>query len=911
MILEAKKFKIAAACSKQYKLQSILHDKEQTELLKRKAISMVCRTFLETSKKELTLSKLKSIVKSVLQYEADWFTYDWQSDIQRKEDLLLFERLFKWFMDGSFEFEKLPDQSYSYVLPQEIQLGDLNVTQLSAKPDLILKYPDGKREALFIRTSKTDVSLKGRSSSTRIDSDVNLIVAKLLLEEKYPGISCGYFFLRCERDLPDAIAFDATDGTSKKDNHLVESFDSKNDLKTLESKLLNILNEPFKKDCVFGCFYSGICPIIKQSLGPTYNELTAFFDDVNSDKTYKLPLLFNKDQQEAIRHIDGALCVPAGPGSGKTATLVARCIYMLQSGIVPENILLVAFTNKAVDEISERVIPYCKDGRYPKITTIDSLAQEILINCSCGGSSLKLLTETDELKIIFNLTRFYYKLHGVSYKLIFGRNGLLDVLRKRIHDYLSYYKNNQDEFFAKYEGLSNDFIKLAEEYEIIIKHGNYITFEQQLSMCNDLLQTSEQLQKIYGNMYRYIMIDEFQDINSEQELFFELLQKEYGNICIFGDDDQAIYRFRKGSSKYMLEFKTKYNAAEIILSDNYRSTTEIVDYASHLIEHVPTQFRIQKNLVAHSTGSEPVILEQESISTLNDILDSLVKQYDKKQIAILAPTNAALKELLPQLNCNALLSRSYLTDDVLFLLVYNLLKLKYEGMNDKPLYSLLSLLDKNIADELVNYRITGGLYGFILNMREEYKPVLNYSYYEEPLESLQDDFFYLIFGFISYAHKLIEAETPCDMFVKHIANSLGIERSLSLNGLQDLIKSKSFKSLTQMYDYLHYMIMLEDETLTETNPTVDAVRLLTLHESKGKEFDAVIMYDTQKLGRPSSKKASPEELEKEQIDGLRLAYVGMTRAKKTLYVLSDGRGLVTDILSSFADNYNKERRRAV
>ncbi|HQM89841.1 MAG TPA: UvrD-helicase domain-containing protein, partial [Exilispira sp.] len=315
--------------------------------------------------------------------------------------------------------------------------------------------------------------------------------------------------------------------------------------------------------------------------------------------------IINKDlsenQKKAVLHIEGPLLVFAGAGSGKTKTLTYRVAYLIEElKVKPDNILAVTFTNKASEEMKERIKNLLnKDINLFWIGTFHSMCSRILrkeIVYLGYNKNFTILDEDDSLKIIDEAIK----------NLDFQKNYFQS---REIYNKISYIKSRGlfvEDYIPK-DGYDEALKKIFLKYEEIKKNGNLVDFDDLINFVTKILNQNDIISRFYSEKFKFILVDEYQDINPAQHKLLKALTKYNKNIFVVGDDDQSIYKFRGSSSELMLSFKDDFEKVEVVyLSENYRSTETIVNASKFLIKNNKT--REEKPLYAIKSGGDKIKL---------------------------------------------------------------------------------------------------------------------------------------------------------------------------------------------------------------------------------------------------------------------------------------------------------------
>lgn len=591
--------------------------------------------------------------------------------------------------------------------------------------------------------------------------------------------------------------------------------------------------------------------------------------------------IINKDlsenQKKAVLHIEGPLLVFAGAGSGKTKTLTYRVAYLIEElKVKPDNILAVTFTNKASEEMKERIKNLLnKDINLFWIGTFHSMCSRILrkeIVYLGYNKNFTILDEDDSLKIIdeaiknLNFQKNYFQSREIYNKISYIKSRGLFV-----EDYIP--KDGYD------EALKKIFLK----YEEIKKNSNLVDFDDLINFVTKILNQNDIISRYYSEKFKFILVDEYQDINPAQHKLLKALTKYKKNIFVVGDDDQSIYKFRGSSSELMLSFKDDFEKVEVVyLSENYRSTETIVNASKFLIKNNKT--REEKPLYAIKSGGDKIKLYRaineidEARFIVKKIIELKETGIDFSQIAILYRTNAQsrtfeeaailfsipyrlvggikfyqrkeIKDLLSYLRI-VLNERDFLSLER----VFNFPKI---GVGEKTFDKIKFYLEteKSLIDSLEkileitkNKKVNNSITKFIENFKK--------------WKNLQDDIFELINSIISDVQ-----------FLENIEE----EKKENIYEFLNIVKEFNDRTgSTRLEDFLSYISLISD---VDTIDTSDKITLMTVHSAKGLEFNTVFIVGLEEGLFPHFKSLlSNEDIEEER----RLLYVAMTRAKENLY----------------------------
>ena len=565
--------------------------------------------------------------------------------------------------------------------------------------------------------------------------------------------------------------------------------------------------------------------------------------------------------------------VLAGPGSGKTFVITHRIKYLIEGpGINPAHILVVTFSRAAAKEMKDRFEKLCSKS----LVTFGTFHSVFfnLLKTAYGFSSEQIAS--DELR--YTLIKELIKRNSIENEDINTLAGnLLNEIALVKQDNISiknYYSNS----------ISSDtFKKIYRDYEGELEARGKLDFEDMLSLTYELLSERSDILKAVQNRYRYILVDEFQDINFLQYNIIKLMAGEKQNITVVGDDDQSIYRFRGARPEIMLGFERDFrNAKKVFLDINFRSSTQIVNASTKLISFNSKRF--PKNFKAKNGDGAPVSLIEfknpflEVNSIIKDIKDYIKSGQDINSIAVLYRTNLSPRLLIERLMRNNI---PFTIRDA----IPNL----FDHWVAKDIISYIKLAI-NIGDKSDLLRIS--------NKPNRYISRDSLSSSRANIETLfdyYDDKSYMIKRIVELREHLrtIKNLKPATA-LRYIRNVVGydeyIEEYCDMNGVEsddcysilgDLENSAA--EYNNFNDWFVHMDEYKDELIEarkKSNENDKGVRLMTFHSSKGLEFDIVYIIDVNEGSVPYKKAKGVDEIEEER----RMFYVAMTRARKKLFI---------------------------
>ena len=586
----------------------------------------------------------------------------------------------------------------------------------------------------------------------------------------------------------------------------------------------------------------------------------------------------NERQKQAVMHEDGPCLVIAGAGSGKTKVLTTRIANLILNGIPDYQILAITFTNKAAKEMKER-LELLVPGNTALVGTFHSFGLRII-----RENALKLgmdrnftILDSDD---VLSLIKKILKDKGYDSK---------EISPSYIRNRISFIKNEMLSEIEIEKFFNTDVEKIAyevyKEYQLRIKKNNSVDFDDLLVLPVKLFLSNSEVLEHYQNRFKYILIDEYQDTNEVQYKLVKLLSKKYQNIFAVGDPDQSIYMFRGANYKNILNFeKDFFNARVIPLTDNYRSTKMILDAANSVIKN--NKDRKDKDLVSHNgVGFKIKYMraydERHEIKLVIDEINRLLDEgFTKKNIAVFYRTNAQARVAEEQ----------FLKANMPYKVVGSFYFYNRKEIKDLICYMRLIL---NPHDDISLRRVINvpkrGIGLSSINKLEELSRINNCSMFEAINSGKELVFKNLIEELIIDSDSLSLTELVDDILdksgIKESLNSESLEDELRLDNLMEFRSiTASFEEQTgsvNLQDFLEEISLVAD--ISEHKEEDDVVTLMTLHSAKGLEFEVVFLIGMEDGIFPHQNSFIEEGgLEEER----RLCYVGITRAKKKLYLLN-------------------------
>lgn len=593
----------------------------------------------------------------------------------------------------------------------------------------------------------------------------------------------------------------------------------------------------------------------------------------------------NENQQMAVKHVDGPCMVLAGPGSGKTRVITYRIVNMVMNeGIPPTRILAISFTKASSIEMKNRALSICNDFRMNKVTfgTFHAVFFRILRKFE----RLNLNSILDE-----KLKRFALK--GIL-KSLNVENGEDDELVGQVINEISYVKNElMDKADFESEVLTKDeFINAYNMYENYKEEIKKIDFDDMLIRTYHLLQNNPQALNMVRNVYKYILIDEFQDVNRVQFEVVKLIAEPNNNIFVVGDEDQSIYGFRGARPDFLLQFKDYFkDSKEVRLDINYRSKSEIIGTANRLIDK--NQNRYNKVIKCNQEGKgtveylTPKDSEDEAMQIAKDIQERVKEDYvEYDDFAVIYRTNLqsrALVDVFMDMRIPFVIRDSVVTiyDHWAAKDILSYLKLSINPDSNEDWMRIINKPFRYISRESIN-SVKGEKY--FLNAL-----VTKCNLHQKQVKTINDldiDISYLKTMEPKNAISFIRTTLDYDKYILDYC----MNRKIKPNGLIEILNEieSSSSNFNTIEEYLSHIEKVKEELQeNQKNKEVNGVIFTTMHSAKGLEFDNVYIIGTNEGTIPHEKSYDIEDEDKKnnQIEEeRRLMYVAITRAKNRLCI---------------------------
>lgn len=555
----------------------------------------------------------------------------------------------------------------------------------------------------------------------------------------------------------------------------------------------------------------------------------------------------NKEQQNAVLATEGPVIILAGAGSGKTRVLTHRVMYLMaEKHIHPENILMVTFTNKAANEMKERIQHFFKEQEQeklfrPLIATFHSLCAKILrIDGKHIGLSERFIIydDSDQIEAIkesmrrINISTKDFKPSSILTTISQAKNELLSPL-----DYLKYARGYFQETVSKIYPM----------YQQILKENDAVDFDDLINKTIYMFDQSPSVLHKYQEKFQYVLVDEYQDTNKAQYTLTRLLSAKWKNVCVVGDFSQSIYSWRGADFQNLIRFEKDFSGTKTFsLSQNYRSTQKILDAASTIIAH-NTGHPVLKLWTKNPIGEEIEIYEANNEQDESEfILKTIFSQgiENLKDVAVLYRTNAQSR----------VVEEVFLHHAIPYMLVGG--TRFYDRKEIKDVISYLRLLSN--PKDMISYK----------RLEKIGKNRLSqFLAFQENLDAANSITIDLMDGVINATHYL------------ELYDGQDEQDRMRLENIKELRSvAIAFPNLSE---FLENIMLVEQEYRSDKKDGKNGITLMTLHAAKGLEFPIIFMIGMEEGLFPHSRALmDKQELEEER----RLCYVGMTRAQHKLYL---------------------------
>ena len=620
----------------------------------------------------------------------------------------------------------------------------------------------------------------------------------------------------------------------------------------------------------------------------------------------------NEQQKEAVSYLNGPLLIVAGAGSGKTKVLTSRIAHIIkQKKAFPNQIIAVTFTNKAAKEMQNRVSTILKKEAIGLswLGTFHSISAKLLRKHAPAvglQSNYSIIDQDDQVRLVKNIC----KAENIDIK---------KISPKYILSIIDNWKNKgwypEDVILKKKDVLEKGFLKIYKIYQSKLMDLNACDFGDLILHCVKIFEKNSDIRKLYSKNFKYILVDEYQDTNLIQSKWLNYLAEYNENICCVGDDDQSIYSWRGAEIKNFLKFDKIYENTKIIrLEKNYRSTQNILSVASKLIEN--NQNRVGKNLYTNSDNGELVSLNcykngRDEATGAGDQIEKLKKKYLLNNISILVRAIFQTREFeerflkigLPYRIIGGIkfYERAEIKDCIAYLRIIHQAQddLSFERIINVPKRSIGDSTIKQINEYAKKNELSLEVASKKLLENNKIKPKtkIGLTSFLNLIEKWRNDFNVKKFGHIKLLQTILDESGYSQM----LKNKKDLENENRLENIKELLNA--MKEFDNLESFLEHVALA---TSIDKNWEGQKVNLMTIHASKGLEFDVVFLPGWEE-GLFPHQKSIEEKGEKGLEEERRLAYVGITRAKKLVNIsFSMNRFYQGDWIDSMASRFIDE-----
>ena len=620
----------------------------------------------------------------------------------------------------------------------------------------------------------------------------------------------------------------------------------------------------------------------------------------------------NEQQKEAVSYLNGPLLIVAGAGSGKTKVLASRIVHIIkQKKAFPNQIIAVTFTNKAAKEMQNRVSKILKKEAtgLSWLGTFHSISAKLLRKHAPAvglKSNYSIIDQDDQVRLVKNIC----KAENIDIK---------KISPKYILSIIDNWKNKgwypEDVILKKKDVFEKGFLKIYKIYQNKLMDLNACDFGDLILHCVKIFEKNLDIRKLYSKNFKYILVDEYQDTNLIQSKWLNYLAEYNENICCVGDDDQSIYSWRGAEIKNFLKFDKIYENTKIIrLEKNYRSTQNILSVASKLIEN--NQNRVGKKLYTNSDNGELVSLNcynngRDEATGVGDRIEKLKKKYSLNNISILVRAIFQTREFeerflkigLPYRIIGGIkfYERAEIKDCIAYLRIIHQAQddLSFERIINVPKRSIGDSTIKQINEYAKKNELSLEVASKKLLENNKIKPKtkIGLTSFLNLIGKWRNDFNVKKFGHIKLLQTILDESSYSQM----LKNKKDLENENRLENIKELLNA--MKEFDNLESFLEHVALA---TSIDKNWEGQKVNLMTIHASKGLEFDVVFLPGWEE-GLFPHQKSIEEKGEKGLEEERRLAYVGITRAKKLVNIsFSMNRFYQGDWIDSIASRFIDE-----
>lgn len=582
----------------------------------------------------------------------------------------------------------------------------------------------------------------------------------------------------------------------------------------------------------------------------------------------------SKEQSDAIRHLAGSCIVIAPPGSGKTFVLTKRISYLVnERGINPSSVLVITFTRAAALEMKTR---FLKEVNEEDTTVTFGTFHSVfymMLRTSFGTKGQAIISDNDKVELLDSLIRSLF-LEDIEKPEVFQVAAEISRMKNMGVPCSEYRPQTMD---------TETFAKIYDRYQSAMANKNKFDYDDLIIKCRDELQTHPETLKYWQKRFEYILVDEFQDINKPQFDIVKMLAMPQNNVFFVGDDDQSIYSFRGANPKTMLDIANDYpNIRKIYLKKNYRSTNSILNMGTELISHNVDRFKKEIECNTSDLGYASFACLPTDEKQIETVVNQILKWKDYSNTAIITRNNLGVTKYAHALSARGIpfvtsqkISSPYSHPVVQDVISYLKMSVGCGKLNDliriinKPYRGVVRKMipDVVLGNEAIdyifaNYASDATVYSNMLMFRKQLQNMRGFT----PFAAI--NYIKLGTGYMDYLRKKYQGSNDEE----------GYEEAVHIvNLLQDMSKNTR-----DTVDFINRMEQLgEDKNNQKEHPlkkTKEGVALVTMHGSKGLEYENVILPDLNDHTIPGRHAILPSQIEEER----RILYVAITRAKQNL-----------------------------
>ena len=631
----------------------------------------------------------------------------------------------------------------------------------------------------------------------------------------------------------------------------------------------------------------------------------------------------NPQQKEAVLHTEGPLLILAGAGSGKTNVLVHRIAYLIEECMVsPYNVLAITFTNKAANEMRDRIIDMVGEkGAKIWARTFHSTCLQILrfeVEYTDLKENFVIYDTSDQLSIIKRI------LKQMNIDSDFLKPSVVLNNISRIKN--QFYNFEEGVSLLEDNNLPDIIADVILEYQETLRENNAIDFDDILCKVVKLFIDHEDILEKYQERFKYILVDEYQDTNKIQYEFVSMLAKKYKNICVVGDDDQSIYEWRGADMHNILSFESDYPDAKVIkLEENYRSTKKILHLANSVISH--NTLRKDKSLWTQNNDGESIVYYEadddrdESYFITRQIKDIMNKSdYQYKDFAVLIRTSSQFRAIEEVFIKNGIpykvyggikfFQRKEIKDILAYLSIisnpndsvnlHRIINIPKRGVGEQTWNKILKFHDEHLELSLVDVLADSNL-----TVSAKAKSALKeFSFFIDQCRSIASEY---------QMEPLINFVINESGYVSYLYDNDPMAADLTMDNIEEFLSiAKEFDMREMDYEDRNLSGFLEEialyTDLDQSNQGTDTVNLMTMHSSKGLEFPVVFVAGFEENLFPHIRALEDDGMEEER----RLCYVAFTRAEDMLFITCAKQRMVhgrfmhnspSEFLDELDDNY--------